>query len=229
MQSSNDNSSSTPSPSPSDTHPEHELDTPPQPQPTTFDEDDLCNLINDCLYIKTCSSNKKKDICSLSYLIDRSMSQSDCIKLGLGCEKVFSDMVMKYTSHKNIKGKNIKGKKEKDHLFCDEDAKIVYYAELKANINLDTEKSKSTYEKCLQIVEALREEYPDYEIKWCLLAFRFTDYTAIPETIQKKYSTIKDNLFGINQYLKMLGIEIEFTEDGYKKFLNKIADSMFCE
>ena len=189
----------------------------------------LTTLINECDYIQQCSSNKSKDLCSLSSLIKMPLSQSDCIKLGIGCEKLFCDIILKNTSCTNIKRKNKKGQKETDHLFCDEENKVIYYAELKANINLDTEKSKSTYQKCLQIESELKEEYPGYEIKWCLLAFRFIDYEKIPQLIQKKYIEIKDNLFGINQYLKLLNIDLEFSEETYSSLLNQIADAMFSD
>ena len=196
---------------------------------TPITDEDLASIIYDCSYIRLCSSNKNKDVCSLSYLIKRPMSQSDCIKLGLGCEKLLSDIIIKHTKLTNIKKKNSKGEKEKDHLFMDEENKIIYYAELKANINLDTEKSKTTYQKCLQIVEELKQEYVGYDIKWCLFALRFTHYQDIPNTIQKKYTEIKDNLFGINQYLEMLHVNLSFTEERYAMFLNNIADNMFCD
>ena len=118
--------------------------------------EDLNLTIYENAYIKNCKSNVKKDFNSLSYLVDKSLSQSDCIKLGIAVEKVFSDMILKYTHLVNIKPKNIKDKKEKDHLFMDVENKTIYYSELKANINLDTEKSKSTYKKCFSIVEELK-------------------------------------------------------------------------
>lgn len=188
---------------------------------------DLNDLINRNVYIKNCKSNKTKDKNSLSYLIDKNLSQSDCIKLGIGIEKFLVDLVVEYSKLENIKEKNIKGQKEKDHLFIDKDNKIVYYSELKANINLDTEKSKTTYTKCLEIVKTLREEYSGYEIRWCLLALRYLHYSDVPKVIQGKYSNITENLYGVNQYLKMLGIEYSFTDESYKILLNKISDAMF--
>ena len=184
-------------------------------------------LISKNEYIKKCSSNKERDVNSLSYLINRDMSQSECIKLGLGVESLLQDLVIGYGNLMNIKPKNKKGVKERDHLFKDEAKKIIYYAELKANINLDTEKCKSTYLKCLHIAGELQEKYPEYEIKWCLLGYRYTDFTKIPTNIQNKYSSIKENVFGINQYLHMLGIDLTFDEDYYKIILNDIADGMF--
>jgi hypothetical protein len=190
-------------------------------------EDALLTLIHENQYIQKCSSNKKKDVNSLSSLITRELSQSDCIKLGNGVEKFFIDFIMKYTSFTNIKGQNKKGEKEKDHLFCDEERKIIYYSELKSNLNLDTEKSKSTYFKCLGIVEDLKNEYPGYTIRWCLLGLRQLTYDDMPSIIQKKYSTVKDNLFGINQYLTMLNIDLRFNIETYTSLLNNIANAMF--
>jgi enolase len=114
-----------------------------------------------------------------------------------------------------------------DHLFYAEDEKKIYYAELKANINLDTEKSKSTYTKCLDIVKDLVIKYPEYEIKWCLLGYRYIDYNYIPKKIKKKYSVISENLFGINQYLTLLNINHQFTEDSWKDWLNEVANYVF--
>lgn len=190
-------------------------------------EDELCDLMKSNAYISNCKSNKKKDPNSLTSLITKQLSQSDCIKLGNGCEKLFIDIILQKSKLKNIKPKNKKGKKERDHLFEDEDNKIIYYSELKANINLDTEKSKSTYSKCQSIVKELHEEYPNHTIKWCLLGYRYLDYKDIPEVIQKKYGPIKDNLFGVNQYLSMLNIDLQFTNETYKSFLNKMAEQMF--
>ena len=188
---------------------------------------DIMSIIINNEYVKSCVSNKKKDKNSLSYLIRRPLSQSDCIKLGVGVEKVIVDIITSFTNLTNIKTKNEKGIKEKDHFFCDEETKTIYYAELKANINLDTEKSKSTYEKCLQIVEDIKQDYPGYKVKWCLLACRFLDYNEISTVIQKKYSKISGNLFGFNQYMKMVGVNINFNQERYIEFLNNIADNMF--
>lgn len=193
-----------------------------------FKLDDLYELINKNEYIKNCKSNKKKDFNSLSYLIDKNLSQSDCIKLGIGMEKFLVDLILVYSHDlKNIKEKNIKGFKEKDHLFIDEKNKIIYYSELKSNINLDTEKSKTTSNKCLEIVKQLEETYKNYQIKWCLLGLRYLDYNEIPKVIRGKYTNIKENLYGINQYLNILSISISFTKEEYKKLLNKISDAMF--
>ena len=174
----------------------------------------LDSLIKKKLYIKTCKSNKKKDVGSISYLIKLNLSQSDCIKLGNAVEKIFYDIILYYnTKLKDIKTKNKKGQREKDHLLCDEHNKIIYYAEFKSNINLDTEKSKSTNEKILNNVMDLKKTYPSYIIKWGLVSCRYTNSKNIPTKLKYKYKTIINNLFGIN---------IRFTFSDYCEFLNKI-------
>ena len=54
----------------------------------------LTSLIDKCCYINNFETNKKRDINSLSYLIDRTLSQSDCIKLGIGIEKLLLDTIL---------------------------------------------------------------------------------------------------------------------------------------
>jgi hypothetical protein len=149
------------------------------------------------------------------------MSQSDCIKLGTGIEKLVSDIVLQYTTFENVK--------EYDHLFIDKTKKVLYYAEFKANINLDTDKSKEIYKKCLSIVDDLKKNFSGYTIEWCLLALRYIDNECIVSTIKKKYLKISENVYGINNYLKMMGIDFKFSEETYASYLNIIADEMFTE
>jgi len=186
----------------------------------------ISRIIRKNKYINNCSSNKKIDINSLSYLIDYELSQSDCIKIGI--ENILKDFILENTNLKNIKTKNKKGIKEKDHLFMDINKKIIYYAEIKSNLNLDTEKSKQTYKKCLDIKKELQEEYKDYEIKMFLVGVRYYEKIIIPKTILKKYKEINNNLCGINEYFKFLSIKFKiFNEKNYKKILNYLVKKMF--
>lgn len=190
---------------------------------------DFKNVIDNNIYVTNCKSNKKKDINSLSYLIDINMSQSDCIKMGVGVENILREYILKKCPNlKNIRKKNKKGKKERDHLFKDKKNKIIYYAELKSNINLDTEKSKSTYNKCLQILEELKEKHKNYTIKMFLLSVRHFSRVNIPNVILSKYKIIEDNLVGMNEYFDALSITDKFKDENeYKKILNYLAKKMF--
>ena len=188
----------------------------------------LNSIIEKCEYVKNCVSNKTKELHSLSYLVDRDLSQSDCIKLGTGIEIVLRDVITSYSKLQNIRPKNAKGEKEKDHLFKDETNKIIHYAECKSNLNLDTEKSKSTFEKCIKISQQLKEENPEYEIKMYLVGARYITNKDIPKNIIKKYELIKENVLGINEYFIMLGIRFQFTDENeYKMYINTLANSMF--
>jgi len=185
----------------------------------------LIKLVDIIPYISQCTSNKERSTSSLSYLITRELSQSDCIKLGIAVEKYLTECIEKFTILDNIRTPNKKGKKEKDILFTDHKQKIIYYIEVKNNLNLDTEKSKLTYEKCVKIKEEL--DINDYTIKWCLLGARYLHYNDIPCNIKTKYLSIKDNLFGVNQFFELFKINIKLTNNNYKVLLNKIADSCF--
>lgn len=186
-------------------------------------------MVDTNVYIQASVSNKTKDINSLSSLIHRDLSQSDCIKLGTGIEKVLVDCLLAQNPNLvNIKQKNKKGVKERDHLFKDEENKIIHYAELKSNLNLDTEKCKSTSGKCIQIVEELKKEFVDYHIDLSLVGLRYFYTKDIPKIISNKYISIQENVVGINEYMCKLKAYPGFeTEKKYKDFLNYVADSMF--
>ena len=90
----------------------------------------LKSVVNGNEYVQACISNKAKDVHSLSSLVDRPMSQSDCIKLGTGLEKVFCELVLSLNPDlTSIKPNNSMGKKERDHLFVNEATKVIFYAE----------------------------------------------------------------------------------------------------
>ena len=151
------------------------------------EREELKDIINKNVYINKCKSNKNKDINSLSYFYaDLNLSQSDNIKVGNGLEKLLIDIVKKNIELKDIKKKNIKGIKERDNIFMDEKKKKIIYAELKSNLNLDTEKSKDTVKKCEEIEKEIKKEYPEYEISMNLVGLRYYKKEIIPEIIKKK-------------------------------------------
>jgi hypothetical protein len=60
-------------------------------------------------------------------------------------------------------------KKDVDLIFKDESKKIIYYRELKGNIELDTEKLPATISKCKEIENSLKSTYLDYTINCGIL------------------------------------------------------------
>ena len=193
------------------------------------EREELKDIINKNVYINKCKSNKNKDINSLSYFYaDLNLSQSDNIKVGNGLEKLLIDIVKKNIELKDIKKKNIKGIKERDNIFMDEKKKKIIYAELKSNLNLDTEKSKDTVKKCEEIEKEIKKEYPEYEISMNLVGLRYYKKEIIPEIIKKKYEKICKNVIGVNDYLKELGLNYKFDdEEEYKEILRYLVKKMY--
>lgn len=191
-------------------------------------KDKVSKIIKNNKYLKKYTSKKIQDTHSLCYLIkNKSLTQSDCIKVGFAMEKVLRDLILDFNKDLVcIKRKNIKDIKEKDHLFLNENKKEVIYSELKANLNLDTEKSKYTAKKCLNIVEELTKEYPGYTIKWCLLGLRYYTRHEISKNILKKHSKVKDNLLGVNEYFHLLNIPLVYSKQEYINFINEIVFTM---
>jgi hypothetical protein len=157
------------------------------------------------------------------------LSQSDNIKVGVGLEKVLCQIICKHTNLKNIKGKVTKGEKEKDHLFLDEHKKIIYYSELKSNLNLDTEKSKKTEEKCLKIEEELKKIYLDYTIIMSLVGLRYCNKQDMPTVIKNKYKDLSKHLIGLTDYFILLGLKFIFNNnDEYKETLHFLIKKCSC-
>lgn len=195
--------------------------------------DTLKNIITNNKYVKNCKSNKKKDKNSLSYLFKTNLSQSDCIKTGICLETIITDLILSQNKNLiNIKEKNSKGLKECDHLFQDNINNIIYYAELKSNLNLDTEKCKSTINKCIDNLKTLELKYKDtdYKVKMFLVSLRFTSKNNIPSNIKNKYVKIDYNLVGINEYLEnLLNVKLYFNDETYKEFINILINKMFIK
>jgi hypothetical protein len=141
-------------------------------------------------------------------------------------EKVLVDYILSNTTHITwIRPVNKKGVKERDHLFADESGKKIYYAELKANLMLDTEKCFSTATKVAQIIEELKQEYPDYEVCGVLVGLRYLEASELPTTLSNKYSLVR--VVGINEYLAMFGVHIFGDAQVYNDMVNALARSMF--
>lgn len=201
--------------------------------------DVFSRIIQNTPYIQNCKQNVKKDVHSISYLLDtdvlKRMSQSDCIKLGNGLEHFFKNIIIEAAPNlKNIKpAKTPRGEKEMDHLFEDPAKKVIYYAELKSNLNLDTEKCKATVKKCRDIETILRNKYPEHTIEMCLVGCRYLNIaTELGDTdarVYAKYEEIRNNLCGVNDYFAKLGIQhmCFINMEQYRAVLNIVVHEMF--
>jgi len=102
----------------------------------------------------------------------------------------------------NVNGK----KKDIDLVFIDENSKILYYREMKGNIQLDTEKLPATISKCKEITSSLEILYPDYTIDCGILNWSVYNRKILTEGLSN-IKTFEKN-----------GIKIDHMED----FLNII-------
>jgi len=183
----------------------------------TFDKNKYINM-----------KDNGKDYNSISYIINKSLSHSQCIKFGIIMEKYLLDIILENNYNlKNIKPKRKNGNKEKDHLLLDSKNKIIHYSEIKSNLNLDTEKSKETSCKCLKIYNELCKEYFGYKVNMYLVGIRYNNISKIPKNIINKYENIKDHVVGINEYFFNLNVNIEMNETEYSILINSVVDKCF--
>lgn len=187
---------------------------------------ELKKIIDNNQYIISLkNTNKCRDIYSLSYLINKKISHSDCIRLGISIENILLDIILHYTSLTICQFNKKKSKKEKGHLFIDEKNKIIYYIDIKSSLMLDSEKTIAIINKYHQIEHNLKLNYEKYDIKMFLLCLRYFDKSNIPLIIKRKYFQIENSLLGVNDYLDILQSKYLFNNEmDYINFLNYISD-----
>jgi len=111
---------------------------------------------------------------SLTYLLNGSKpsDQSFNIKMGRFGEFMAKELIMCNPNFElltcGIQTINEKNK-DIDLIFKDELNKTIYYRELKANIELDTEKLPATINKCKEIEASLKTTYSNYTINCGIL------------------------------------------------------------
>jgi len=103
---------------------------------------------------------------------------------------------------------------------------MIVYAELKCNLNLDTEKSMSTIQKCQLIERKLMEKY-QCPVKMCLVGLRYYKTQTIGFSVERKYSEMIGNVYGVNEYLQLFGIDGFQDEEEYILFVNEFVDILF--
>lgn len=173
--------------------------------------------------IKRCDK-KERDPTSLSYLIPRTISQSACIRLGNVLEDVLNlyleERLEGYT--RNTSQKNAKGERQKDILFQKD--KIVLYGEIKANINLDTQKSKATIES----IQKVHNEYLAAGLTPTsyLVCLRYLRTADVPAVIAKKYTGIR--LVGISDFLTEVLEEVPEELASYEAYSEALGTLVDC-
>lgn len=177
-------------------------------------------------YINKQKKKNVPDIASMKHLVERNINQSECIRLGIELENLFKDLILYRSGEWILLTEKIVEKKQCDHLFYNKNKNKIIYAEIKCNLNLDTEKSLSTIKKCQMIEQKLREKYK-CEVQMCLVGIRYYKTHIIHPKIMRKYEQIIGNVCGINEYLGMFGLDGFCDEKEYKHFINEFVNILF--
>jgi len=171
---------------------------------------------------------------SISYLLFNSKpsEQSVCIRMGRFGEFLAKELIQSNTNLKllNCGVQKINDKnKDIDLLFqnsCDKQ-KIIYYRELKGNIELDTEKIPATIKKCNEIKYHLKSKYVDYHINCGILNWSVYNRNNISKSIYNIQTFEKSNIKidHFEDFLHIIGIEWDEKDfyDYFKIIGNKIT------
>lgn len=117
---------------------------------------------------------------SISHLLygEKPSEQSINIKLGRFGEFIAKELIHSNNSFElldcGVQMINNK-RKDVDLIFIDKVRKIIYFRELKGNIELDTEKIPATIAKCNDITSFLINKYEDYTINCAILNWSIYD------------------------------------------------------
>ena len=153
---------------------------------------------------------------SIKSLLDFPITQSQSIRLGTAVENILRDMISSKSSWVDIKPANQTGEKERDHLFRLDGVTI--YAELKSNLNLDSEKKKATREKAKHIAA---EEHTE----GIIVALRHYSHETLSQSSCTNFYEKSDlKVLPVAEYLNLFSMENPFgSYDGYKIWLNYVA------
>jgi hypothetical protein len=165
---------------------------------------------------------------SISYLLygEKPSEQSINIKLGRLGEFLSKELIK--TNHKlellncGIQKINNK-KKDVDLIFKDEVNKIIYYRELKANIELDTEKLQATITKCKEIENSLKTTYLDYTIDCGILNWSVYNRKILTAGLSniKTFENGGIKIDHMEDFLKIIGVL--WAKEDYYTYFNEIG------
>jgi hypothetical protein len=115
-------------------------------------------------------------------------------------------------------------KKDIDLIFKDEINKIIYYRELKGNIELDTEKLPATIAKCKEIEKCLENKYKKYKIDSGILNWSIYNREILTAGLSniKKFENKEIKINHMQDFLNI--IDIEWSEDDFYSYFRKIGN-----
>lgn len=172
---------------------------------------------------------------SITYLLygAKPSQQSINIKLGRLGEFLSKELIMNNPNLElltcGIQTINEKNK-DVDLLFKDETYKIIYYRELKGNIELDTEKLPATINKCKEIETSLKTKYAGYAINCGILNWSVYNRSLLNAGLSNIHSFEKSGIKidHMEDFLKLVNITWP-AEDfyGYFRELGDLINAKF--
>ena len=117
-------------------------------------------------------------------------------------------------------------KKDVDLIFKNDVAKIIYYRELKGNIELDTEKIPATISKCKEIESSLKNTYPDYTIDCGILNWSVYNRQILTAGLSniKSFENGGIKIDHMEGFLQI--INIVWNEDDYYSYFREIGSKI---
>lgn len=168
---------------------------------------------------------------SISYLLygETPSEQSINIKLGRLGEFMAKEFIKKNYNLEllacGIQQINDK-RKDVDLIFKDEVNKIIYYRELKGNIELDTEKLPATISKCKEIEKSLKSTYLDYIINCGILNWSVYNRKILTAGISN-IKTFENNGIKIDHMEDFLNIiNLYWDENDYYLYFREIGNKI---
>ena len=168
--------------------------------------------------VSGCKDTGKSSSPVKRWLDTEMLNQSQCIRFGIYFEEAMNDYVALSPLYTNIttsekkmyitsKGKIVyKGKDNIDVDILLHRGNKYYYRECKCNLLLDSEKSKTTAKKLLEVKRRLELAYPGYEIDAAILCM---DWSGTKE----KYCGVP--LEYVGDFINRLEVEEAITEEQY--------------
>jgi hypothetical protein len=168
---------------------------------------------------------------SISYLLygEKPSEQSINIKIGRLGEFMVKELIKTNRNLEllacGIQQINNK-KKDVDLIFKDENRNVIYYRELKGNIELDTEKLPATVSKCKEIRQDLRDKYPDYTINYGILNWSVYNRTRLTAGLSN-IKTFENNDIIIEHMEDFLEIiNVFWNEEDYYVYFRELGSKI---
>jgi hypothetical protein len=165
---------------------------------------------------------------SISHLLygEKPSEQSISIKFGHFGEKLV-EWIINVNPHFELVPKcniNIKGKKkEVDLLFKNNSTNTIYYRELKANIELDTEKLPATIKKCKDIEYQITQLYPNYTINSGILNWSVYEREELSSGLThiKTFETHGVNIDHMKNFLEI--VQFDWSKKEYYDYFKTLG------